>query len=62
MGEPSLKPPNSVAMTVQMSRGAPMSPITGMMRGTSRERYSRVPSSSALMAGIRLCPSRNAQL
>jgi hypothetical protein len=39
-------------------QGAPMSPSTGMMRGTSRDRYSREPSSSALMAGMRVCPSR----
>jgi hypothetical protein len=36
-----------------------MSPITGMTRGTSRDRYSKEPSSSALMPGMRLCPSRN---
>ena len=55
-------PPNSVAKTAVMSRGAPMSPMTGMMRGTSRDLYSKEPSSSALMAGMRLCPSRNVQL
>ena len=57
-----MPPPNSVAMTAVMSRGAPMSPSTGMMRGTSRDRYIREPSSSALMPGMRVCPSRNVQL
>ena len=55
-------PPNSVAMTAPMSSGAPMSPITGMMRGTSRDWYNKEPSSSALMPGMKLCPSRNVQL
>ena len=55
-------PPNSVAISAARSRGAPMSPITGRTRGTSRDRYIRVPSSSALMAGMRLCESRNVQL
>ena len=54
--------PNRVAMTVQMRNGAPMSPMTGMMRGTSRDRYITEPSSSALMPGMRLCESRNVQL
>ena len=40
--------PDSVAKTAMMSRGPPVSPITGMMRGTRRERYIKVPSSSAL--------------
>ena len=54
--------PNSVANTAMMSRGPPMSPITGMMRGTRRDRYIKEPSSRALMPGIRLCESRNVQL
>jgi hypothetical protein len=61
-GEPSFMAPNSVAMTVQMRNGAPMSPTTGMMRGTSRDRYINEPSSSALMAGMRLWLSRNVHL
>ena len=36
--------PNSVANTATMSRGPPMSPITGMTRGTSRDRYIRSPA------------------
>ena len=59
--EPSFMAPNSVAMTVQMRNGAPMSPITGMMRGTSRDRYIKEPSSSALMPGMKLWLSRNVQ-
>ena len=55
-------PPNSVAKTAAMSRGPPMSPSTGMMRGTSRDRYIKEPSSSALMPGMRVWPSRNVQL
>ncbi len=61
-GEPCAMPPNNVVNTAAMSRGAPMSPITGMTRGTRRDRYIREPSSSALMPGMRLCPSRNVQL
>ncbi len=38
-----------------------MSPITGMMRGTSRDRYIKEPSSSAFMPGMRLWLSRNVQ-
>ena len=60
--EPSFMPPKRVTMTVQMRNGAPMSPTRGMMRGTSRDRYISEPSSSALMAGMRLCESRNVQL
>jgi hypothetical protein len=63
-GPPAIEPalPNSLAIMAAMSRGAPMSPSTGMMRGTSRDRYSKVPSRMALMAGMRLCPSRAVQL
>ena len=38
-----------------------MSPSTGMTRGTSRDRYSREPSSSALTPGMRLWLSRNVE-
>ena len=62
MGEPSLIPPKIVAATEAMSRGPAMSPSTGMTRGTSRDRYSRVPSSSALTPGMRFCPSTNVHL
>ena len=55
-------PRDSVAITAAMSMGAPMSPSTGMTRGTSRDRYSKEPSSSALTPGMRVCPSRNVQL
>jgi hypothetical protein len=54
--------PNSVANTAMMSRGPPMSPITGMTRGTRRDRYIKEPSSSALMPGMRVCESRNVHL
>ena len=43
-------------------QGGPMSPSMGRTRGTRPERYSRVPSSSALRPGMRLCPSGNVQL
>ena len=62
MGEPSLMPPKIVATTEAMSRGPAMSPSAGMTRGTSRDRYSKVPSSSALMPGMRFCPSTNVHL
>jgi hypothetical protein len=52
---------NSVANTAIISRGPPMSPIKGMTRGTSRARYIKESSSSALMPGIRVCESRNVQ-
>ena len=39
-----------------------MSPIVGMMRGTSRDRYMSEPSSRAFTAGMRVCPSRNVHL
>jgi hypothetical protein len=48
-GEPSFMPPNTVAMTVQIRSGAPMSHI-------------KEPSSSALMPGMRLWLSRNVHL
>src|SRR6185437_3713466 len=55
-------PLNSAAMTAARSRGAPMSPTIGMIRGTSRDRYIKVPSSRALMHGMRVCPSSIVQL
>ena len=39
-----------------------MSPMSGMIRGTSRDRYSRDPSSKAFATGRKLCPRRNVQL
>ena len=42
--------PNTVATVAAISSGAPTRPMAGMKRGTSRDRYSRVPSSSALSA------------
>ena len=54
--------PKIVAATEAMSRGPAMSPSTGMTRGTSRDRYSRLPSSSALTPGMRSCPSTNVHL
>jgi hypothetical protein len=44
--------PKNVANTAAMCSGAPMSPSTGMMRGTSRGRDIKVPSSRALMPGM----------
>ena len=49
--------PDSLTITTEMSIGPPMRPITGMRRGTRR--YISEPSSSALMPGMRRCPSRN---
>ena len=46
---------NSAAMTAARSRGAPISPTIGMIRG--RDRYISEPSSRALMHGMRVCPS-----
>ena len=34
-----------------------MNPTSGMIRGTSRDRYSREPSSRAFTAGRKPCPS-----
>src|SRR5918911_814841 len=44
--------PKNAAMVEVMSRGAPMSPIRGMARGTRPDRYIKVPSKSALIHGI----------
>ena len=49
MAETCPMPPNNVANTAAISRGAPMSPTIGRIRGTSRDRYSKEPSSSALI-------------
>jgi len=54
--------PNSPKTNEEMSSGVPMSPAIGIIRGTSRDRYIRVPSSRALRAGIRLGPIANVQL
>ena len=49
--------PSSVANVALSRIGAPMSPIVGMKRGTSLDRYMRVPSSTAFRAGMRVCPT-----
>jgi hypothetical protein len=38
--------PKNVAVVAASSRGAPTSPMVGMMRGTSPDRYMREPSKS----------------
>src|SRR5579862_1469892 len=53
--------PNSVASPDASSKGAPIRPIVGMTRGTSRVRYITVPINRALMAGITPGPNRNVQ-
>jgi hypothetical protein len=57
-GDTRSQSPNTMPAFEASSRGAPMSPRTGSQRATSRERYSRVPSSSALNTGIVLWLSR----
>src|SRR5919204_4980566 len=54
-------PRNSVAVADAMSSGAPISPSTGMTRGTSPDRYSNEPRSRALMPGMSPGPSRKVQ-
>lgn len=49
---------NSTAVKEATSRGAPMNPSSGRTRGTRRDLYSGEPSSRALTAVRRLCPSR----
>lgn len=55
-GEMGSMTPNRTATVEAMSSGAPMSPIRGSARGTRPDRYIRVPSRSALMHGMRVCP------
>ena len=48
-------------MIQEVNSGAPMSPITGMARGTRRDVYISQPSRKALRAGTPV-PSTKAQL
>src|ERR1700677_3826153 len=61
-GEPTLKPPNSVAITVQMGRGAPVRPPPGKKGGTGPGRDKQGPRSTGVKPGMRLWLSRNVQL
>ena len=54
--------PNIVKMAAESCSGKPMSPTAGIIRGTSRDRYIRVPNSKAFSAGMRLGPIVNVQL
>jgi hypothetical protein len=51
--------PNIVPRLAERSSGAPMSPMSGIARGTSPDRYIRVPSSSAFTTAMTPGPSRN---
>ncbi len=54
--------PAATARVAASNNGAPMSPRAGMTRGTSLDRYSRVPKSNALRAAQRFGPNTNVQL
>ena len=56
--QPGRRRRTASAMTEARSSGAPMSPSIGMIRGTSRDRYIKEPSSRALMAGMRALPEQ----
>lgn len=53
--------PNNTAVSPARSRGAPMSPTRGRIRGTRRDRYNREPSNKPFIAGMRLPESRNSR-
>jgi hypothetical protein len=53
--------PNLVPRLAGRSSGAPMSPMSGIARGTSPDGYIRVPSDRALRAAMTPGPSRKVQ-
>ena len=53
--------PNRTAISEAKSRGAPISPTSGMIRGTRPDRYIREPSSRALITAMKPGPNRNVQ-